>query len=53
MENVVACETSFGTPAQLTISLDVHVKYQNRSFKANTYVFPYSQEDIENHEFIL
>lgn len=53
MENIVACETSFGTPAQLTVSLDVYVKYQNRSFKANTYVFPYTQEDIENQEFIL
>jgi len=53
VENIVACETSFGTPAQLTVSLDVYVKYQNRSFKANTYVFPYTQEDIENQEFIF
>ena len=53
IEALFASETSFGSPALTTISVDVHVKYQNRIFKANTYVFPYNQDELENPDFLL
>jgi hypothetical protein len=35
----------------VTLSLDVYVKYQNRVFKANSYVFPFNADEAENSEF--
>jgi len=53
IEKVCASETSFGTPSMPTISIDVYVKYQLGAFKANTYVFPYSQEESESEDFLF
>jgi hypothetical protein len=53
IESLSASETSFGSPALTTIAVDVQVKYQNRVFKANTYVFPYNQDELEHPDFIL
>jgi hypothetical protein len=53
VEKVHASETSFGAPAQTTLNIDITVKYQNRVFKANNYVFPYAQEELEHPEFIF
>ena len=38
----MASETSFGNPALPTLKIDVNVRYKNRVFKANSFVFPYS-----------
>lgn len=53
IENLLATETSFGNPALPTLKIDVVVRYKNRVFKANSFVFPYSQEDSDHPDFFF